>query len=73
LNISWDFDVPGKVIRKRGIFTAVVPSEGDRWVVDICSTVRAAKPRFTNPNEMSSAGVMNGRCRITVFIGFWDL
>jgi hypothetical protein len=45
------------VIRKRGIFTVVVPSEGDRLVVDICLTLRAAKPRFTKPYEISSAEV----------------
>jgi hypothetical protein len=29
-------------------------------------------PRFANPSEMSSAGMLNGRCCITAFIGFWD-
>jgi hypothetical protein len=29
LNISWDFDILGKVIRKRGMVTVVVPSAGD--------------------------------------------
>jgi ribose/xylose/arabinose/galactoside ABC-type transport system permease subunit len=28
-NIPWDFDVLGKVIRKRGMFTVVVPSARD--------------------------------------------
>jgi hypothetical protein len=32
-----------------------------------------SKPRFTNPFDMSSAGVVNEKCRITAFIGFWDL
>jgi hypothetical protein len=39
LNISWDSDVRGKVIRKRGMFTVVVPSAGDRRVADICFTL----------------------------------
>jgi hypothetical protein len=73
LNISWDFDVLGKVIRKRGMFTVVVPSAGDQWVVHICSMLITSKPRFTNPCEMSSAGVETGRCHITAFVGFWDL
>jgi hypothetical protein len=47
LNISWDFDVLGKVIRKRGMFTVIVPYEGDGWVLDICSTVITSKSRFT--------------------------
>jgi hypothetical protein len=33
-NISWDYDVLGKVIRKRGVLTMVVPSAGDRRVAD---------------------------------------
>jgi hypothetical protein len=73
LNISWDSDVLGKVIRKRGMFTVVVPSAGDRRVVDICLTQIIYKPRFTNPSEMSSAGVDPGGCHITDFTGFWDL
>jgi hypothetical protein len=73
LNTSWDCDVLGKVIRKMGMFTVVVPSAGDQWVADICFTLTASKPRFINPSEMSSAGVVNGRCHITAFIGFWDL
>jgi hypothetical protein len=73
LNISWDFDVLGKVIRKRGMFIMSVPSAGDRRVVDICLTLITSKPRFANPTGISSAGVVNGRCRITVCIGFWDL
>jgi hypothetical protein len=55
-NISWDFDVLGKVIRKRGMWT-VVPSARDPWVVDIhvCLTLITSKPRFTNPSDMISA------------------
>jgi hypothetical protein len=44
LNISWDFDVLGKVIRKRGMFTLVVRSAGDRWLIDICLTQITSKP-----------------------------
>jgi hypothetical protein len=73
LNISQDFDILGKVIRKRGIFTLVVPSKCHRRVADICLTLITSKPRFTNPSEMSSAGVGIGRRRVTAFIGFWDL
>jgi hypothetical protein len=32
LNISWDFDLLGKVLRKRGMFIVVVPSACDRRV-----------------------------------------
>jgi hypothetical protein len=72
-NISWDFDILGKVIRKTGMFTAVVPSVGDRQVVNICLMLITSKPRFTNPPDMSSAGTETGRCHITDFIGFWGL
>jgi hypothetical protein len=64
-NISWDSDVLGKVIRKRGIFT-VVPSVRDRRAVDICLTLITSNPRFTNPCEMFSTGAEAGRYRITV-------
>jgi hypothetical protein len=53
LNISWDFDALGKVIRQRGMFTVVVPSAGDQWVADICLMLITSKPGFTNPSEMS--------------------
>jgi hypothetical protein len=72
-NISWDSDVLGKVIRKRGMFTIVVPSVDDQRVVDICLMLITSKPRFTNPPEISSTGIETGRCHITDFIGFWDL
>jgi hypothetical protein len=55
LNISWDFDIIGKVIMRRGTFTVVVPPAGDRRVVDICLTLITSKPRFTNAYGMSSA------------------
>jgi hypothetical protein len=73
LNISWDFGILGKIIRKRGMFIVVVPSSGDRRAVEICLTLITSKPRFTNLSEMSSAGTETGRCRIAAFIGFWDL
>jgi hypothetical protein len=57
LNISWDLDVLGKVIRKREMFTVVVPSAGDGRVVDICLMLITSKPRFTNPPDTSSAGI----------------
>jgi hypothetical protein len=73
LNISWDSGVLGEVIRKRGRFTVDVPSGDDQQVADICLALITSKPRFTNPSEMSSAGVLSGRWHITAFIGFWDL
>jgi hypothetical protein len=73
LNMSLDFDVPRKVVRKKGVFTVVVPSVGDRLMVDICLTLITLKPRFTNQSEMSSAGAETGRCRITAFVDFWYL
>jgi hypothetical protein len=73
LIISQDFDVLRKVIMKRGMFTVVVPSACDRRVAHICLTLITSKPRFTNPSEVSSAGVEIGRRRVTAFMGFWDL
>jgi hypothetical protein len=58
--------------RVRGMLTVVGPSAGNQQVADICLMLITSKPRFTNPSEMSSVGVVNGRCRITAFIGFWD-
>jgi hypothetical protein len=72
LIISLYFDVLGKVITKRGMFPAVVPSRGDRRVADVCLTLIRSKPWFTRPSEMSSTGVETGICRITALIGFWD-
>jgi hypothetical protein len=72
LNITWNIDVLGKVIRKRRKFTVVGPSAGDRRVVDICLTLITSKTSLTNPSEMSTAGAENGGCHITPFIGFWD-
>jgi hypothetical protein len=63
LNISWDFDVLCKVIRKRGMYTVAVPSAGDRRLVDFCLTLITSKARFTNQSEMYPAGAA----------GFWGL
>jgi hypothetical protein len=73
LNIAWDFDFLRKVITKKGIFTVVVPSAGDRRVVNIYLTLITSKARFTNPPEMSFAGVETGRCRIIVLLGSCDV
>jgi hypothetical protein len=70
--ISWDFVVLGKVIRKRGRFMFVDPSEGDRRVDVICLTLITSNPR-TSPSDISYAGVLCGRWRINAFIGFSDL
>jgi hypothetical protein len=67
LNISWDFDDLGKVMRTRGRITVDVPSAGDRRTAEICLTLITSKPRLTSPSELSFAGVVNGRCRITAF------
>jgi hypothetical protein len=73
LNIISDLDVPGKVMRKRGRFGVDVPPSGDRRVADICLTLITSKPVSINPSEISSAGVVNGKCRITAFIDFRNL
>jgi hypothetical protein len=75
LIISWNFGVVGKVIRNKEVFAMVIPSASDGRVVDICLTLITSKPKFINPSdcEIYSAGVETGRCRITAFIGFWDL
>jgi hypothetical protein len=61
LNISWDFDFLGKVIRKRGRFAVDVPSASDRRIADISLTLITSKPKSTNPSEMSSTGVVHRR------------
>jgi hypothetical protein len=73
LKISRNFDVVGKVIRKMGMFTLLVPSAGDRRLAVICLTLIISKPRFTDPPEVSYAGAETGRCGIAAFIGYWDL
>jgi hypothetical protein len=55
------------------MFTVVVPSAGDRRVVDICLMLIISKQKFTNPSEMSSAGVEIGRCSMRACIGLWGL
>jgi hypothetical protein len=42
--ISWDFFVLGKVIRKRGRFMVVDPSDGDRRVTVICLKLIMSNP-----------------------------
>jgi hypothetical protein len=44
LKISWDFVVLGRVIRYKGRFLDVVPSEGDRREV-ICLMLIVSNPR----------------------------
>jgi hypothetical protein len=73
LKISCDFAILGSVIRNKGRGFVVVPSVGDRRVVVICLTLLTSKPQFTKPSEMSSAGVLGGRCRMTAFMAFWSL
>jgi hypothetical protein len=73
VEISWDFVVLGKVIRDRLKFMVVDASEGDRRVSVICLTLITSNPRLTSPSDISSAGVLCGRWRITAFIGFSDL
>jgi hypothetical protein len=72
-NISCDFVVPGKLIRKRGRFMVVDPSEGVRRVAVICLTLITSNPRLTSQSDISYAGVLCGKWRITAFIGFSDL
>jgi hypothetical protein len=64
LNISWDFDVQNKVIKKRGMFTV-----GDQWVVHICLMLITSKPRFEKPPEMSSEEIKTGRCHMLLGFG----
>jgi hypothetical protein len=73
LKFSSDFAALGNVMRNRGMFTAVDPSEGDRRVAVICLTLLTSKPRLTSPSDMSSAGVLGGKWRITAFMDFRDL
>jgi hypothetical protein len=68
--ISWDFLVLGKVLRKSGRVITLDSSGGDRPLVVICLTLITSKPRLTNPSEMSWAGVLCGRWRMTAFICF---
>jgi hypothetical protein len=39
-------------------------------VAVICLTLITSKPRLTSPSDISSAGVLCGRWRITAFMGF---
>jgi hypothetical protein len=49
LNISLDFVVLGKVMRKKRMFAMVAPSADDLRMTDIFLTLVTSKPRFTNP------------------------
>jgi hypothetical protein len=60
LKISCDFAVLYNVMRNKGRFLVVVPSESDRRVVVICLTLTTSNPRVSNPSEISSAGVLGG-------------
>jgi hypothetical protein len=62
LKISWDLAVLDKVMRNRGMFMVVVTSLGDWRVAVICLTLITSKPRLTNPSDMSSSGVLRGKC-----------
>jgi hypothetical protein len=73
LKTSCDFAILGRVIRNKGRGFIVAPSVDDWRVVVICLTLITSKTRFTRPSEMSSTGVLGGRCRMTALIGFWNL
>jgi hypothetical protein len=60
-------------MRKRGELIMDDPSAGDRRVTDICLTIITSKLKSSNPSEMFSAGVTEGRSNITAFISLWDL
>jgi hypothetical protein len=47
-------------------------SGGERPVALICLTLKTSKPRLTSPSEISFAGALCGRWRITPFMGFLD-
>jgi hypothetical protein len=68
--ISCEFAVLGRVRRKRGGFMVLDSSEGERRVALICLMLTTSKPRLTRPSEISSAGVLSGRWRVTAFMGF---
>jgi hypothetical protein len=63
--VSWDFAVLDKAMRNKGRFGVDVSSGGVRRVVIICLTLMTSNPRLTYPSDISSAGVLMGRCRIT--------
>jgi hypothetical protein len=53
------------------MFVVLESSGDDRRVVVICLTLTTSKPRFTSPSDISCAGVLSGKWRITAFIGFF--
>jgi hypothetical protein len=59
-------------MRNRGKFFGRAPSDGDRWLVDICLTLIMSKPKSTNLSEMYWTGVFYGRWRITVLLRLSD-
>jgi hypothetical protein len=71
--ISCDFSVLGRVIRKRGRFADLGSSGDDRRVVVICLTLMTSKLSFASPSDISTAGVLRGRWRMTALIGLSDL
>jgi hypothetical protein len=62
----------GRVMRNRGRFMILDSSGGECRVAVICLTLTTSKPRFTSPSEISFAGMLCGRWRITTFMGFSD-
>jgi hypothetical protein len=64
-----------------GKFLGILPSSarllrrggGDRRVAVICLMLITSKLRLSSPSDMSSAGMLSGRWRITDFKGFSDL
>jgi hypothetical protein len=68
-----DFAVLGRISGNRGTFIIFESSGGERRVAVICLTLTTSKQGLANPSEISSAGVLCGRWRITVFVGFTDL
>jgi hypothetical protein len=58
LEISWDFAMRGRVIRKRGRCLVILSSEGDERVVVISLTLTTSNPRVTSSSVISSAGVL---------------
>jgi hypothetical protein len=57
---------------EEGSWWGVDPSDFDRRLV-ICWTLMVSKPRSTSASEISWAGVLAGRWRMTALMGFSDL
>jgi hypothetical protein len=69
LKMSCDLAVLRRIIRNKGRFHVVVSSENDLRVVVICLKLITSNPRFSSSSEISLAGVLGGRWRITAFMG----